>query len=129
MSGKILIVEDDSFTNYFYKVFFEKTKYNVIFSEDGNQIFEILAKDDINLILMDINLTNTFLNKELVDGVFLSQKIKDHPEHKNVPILLVTAYAKGYGPKNYFEESLADDYIVKPISDFNELLTKIEKLI
>ena len=127
--SKILIIEDDSFTNYFYKHFFSKTKYQIVFSEDGNEIFENLGTGNIGLIMMDINLTNTFLDGVQTDGVVLSKKIKEHPEFKNVPILLVTAYAKGYGPKNYFEESLADDYIVKPISDFNELLNKIEKLI
>ncbi len=129
MNSKILIIEDDSFTNYFYQHFFSKTKYTVIFSEDGNEIFEKLENENIGLIMMDINLTNTFLDGVQTDGVILSKRIKDHQKHKNVPVLLVTAYAKGYGPKNYFEESRADDYIVKPISDFNELLNKIENLI
>lgn len=125
----ILIIEDDSFTNYFYKHFFSKTKFPVDFSEDGNEIFEKLESGNIGLIMMDINLTNTFFEGVQVDGIFLSKKIKDNPIYKNIPVLLVTAYAKGYGPKNYFEESRADDYIVKPISDFNELLKKIENLI
>lgn len=128
MEKKIIIVEDDPFTQEFYKYLFSKTKYNTTTLEDGDELIRILDQDPINLVIMDINLKNTYMNGNKVDGVILSRYIKQNQKHSKIPILLVTAYQKGMGTNNYFEESLADDYIVKPIVDYNELLTKVNNL-
>lgn len=129
MDKNIIIVEDDPFTQEFYKYLFSKTKYKSITMEDGDKLMDIIQNDNVGMIIMDINLKNTYLNGEKVDGVILSKKIKQSENHSKIPILLVTAYQKNIGPNNYFEESLADDYIVKPILDYNDLLKKVNSLI
>ncbi|MBI9073197.1 MAG: response regulator [Melioribacteraceae bacterium] len=129
MTQKILIVEDDPFTQQFYTYLFSKTDYEIIQTEDGDKILQILDEEEITLIIMDINLTNTYWEDEKVDGVFISKFLKNNESYANIPILLVTAYQKKTGTKDIFEESCADEYIVKPITDFNELLGKIKQLI
>ncbi|MGE5399243.1 MAG: response regulator [Ignavibacteriales bacterium] len=129
MEQNIIIVEDDPFTQEFYKYLFSKTKYKTSTIEDGDKLIEKINEDNTNLIIMDINLKNTYMNGEKVDGVILSKFIKQNEKFSKIPILLVTAYQKNIGPNNYFEESLADDYIVKPIIDYNDLLNKVNKLI
>lgn len=129
MEQKIIIVEDDPFTQEFYKYLFSKTKFATTTIEDGDELMRRLEEDSINLVIMDINLKNTYMNGNKVDGVMLSRYIKQKEQHSKIPILLVTAYQKGIGANNYFEESLADDYIVKPIVDYNDLLNKVNKLI
>lgn len=129
MDRKIIIVEDDPFTQQFYKYLFSKTKYVTTTLEDGDELMSLLGEESISLIIMDINLKNSYMNGEKVDGVMLSRHIKLNEAHSKIPILLVTAYQKQLGTNNYFEESLADDYIVKPIVDYNELLNKVNKLI
>lgn len=124
----IVIVEDDPFTQEFYKYLFSKAKKSIIIIEDGDQLLERLASDNIGLVIMDINLKNTYLNGQKADGVLLSRTIKQNENFSKIPILLVTAYQKNAGPNNYFEESLADDYIVKPIIDYNDLLNKVNIL-
>lgn len=124
----IVIVEDDPFTQEFYKYLFSKAKKSIIIIEDGDQLLERLAADNIGLVIMDINLKNTYLNGQKADGVLLSRTIKQNENFSKIPILLVTAYQKNAGPNNYFEESLADDYIVKPIIDYNDLLNKVNIL-
>lgn len=129
MSKSILIVEDDPFTQQFYTYIFTKTGYNMILTEDGNEIFEILGKEEISLIILDINLKNTYIDDEKADGIQISRKIKKELNLGSVPILLVSAYQIKTGGRNYFEESLADDYIIKPIIDFNLFLKKIDQLL
>lgn len=129
MEKKIIIVEDDPFTQQFYKYLFSKTKYQTTTLEDGDELMRQLAENSISLVIMDINLKNSYMNGEKVDGVMLSRYIKLHKVHSKIPILLVTAYQKQMGTNNYFEESLADDYIVKPIVDYNELLNKVNNLL
>ena len=129
MKKKIIIVEDDPFTKQFYDYLFNKTDYTVIQSEDGDEIIKQLSCNEVVLIILDINLKNTFLNGEKIDGISISRFLKQSAQFSNIPILLATAYQKKMGNRNYFEESLADDYIVKPITDFNSLLNKVDQLV
>ncbi len=129
MNKSILIVEDDPFTQKFYEHLFGRKGYNLIQTEDGNEIFELLEKNNISLLILDINLKNTYVEKEKMDGVSISRKIKMDPKYSNLPILLISAFNKKTGNRNFFDESLADDYIVKPVTDFNFLIQKINSLI
>lgn len=128
MSDKIIIVEDDPFTRQFYDHLFSRTSYEVVQTEDADQLLKNLLQERYALLILDINLKNTFLNGEKTDGVKIAKHIKQNEKLADLPILLVTAYQNGPGSKDFLKESLADDYITKPISDFNQLLEKVDKL-
>ncbi len=129
MDKKIIIVEDDPFSQDFYKFVFSKAGFEPAIMEDGDVILETLKQGGISLVIMDINLKNTYLKGEKTDGMKLSKVIKQDKDISRVPILLVTAYTANNIGKNFFEESLAEDYITKPILDFNLLINKVNKLI
>lgn len=128
MSGKILIVEDDPFTQQFYNYFFTRTGHEIVITEDGDKILDYLGSESISLLILDINLKNTYLHNEKTDGIKIAKYIREKSEYKDIPILLVTAYQNKIGTKTFFDEKIADDYIIKPINDFNELLKKIDNL-
>jgi CheY-like chemotaxis protein len=125
----IIVVEDDPFSQAFYKYLLKKKGYAPFILEDSDLLFKMLKTEEVSLIIMDISLKNTYFNGEKVDGVFLSKLIKKDPGYNRIPILLVTAYSLTTDGPTFFEDSLAEDYITKPILDFNLLLEKIEKLI
>lgn len=129
MSKSILIVEDDPFTQQFYSYLFTKTGYNILITENGDEILDLLNKEEISLIILDINLKNTYIDNERVDGIQISRMIKKELNKSSIPILLISAYQKKSGGRKYFEESLADDYILKPIVDFNLFLKKVSQLV
>jgi two-component system, cell cycle response regulator DivK len=129
MSKKIIIVEDDPFSQDFYKFIFSKAGYEPVIIEEGDKLLEILRNEDIKLVIMDINLKNTYLKGEKTDGMKLSRVIKQDKQIAKIPILLITAYTASNIGKNFFEESLAEDFITKPILDFNLLINKVTKLI
>jgi CheY-like chemotaxis protein len=129
MGKKIVIVEDDPFSQDFYKFIFTKAGYEPSIIEDGDLLIETLYNGEINLVIMDINLKNTFLKGEKSDGMKLSRIIKQDKRISKVPILLITAYTASNIGKNFFEESLAEDFVTKPILDFNLLIDKVNKLI
>lgn len=129
MNKKIIIVEDDPFSQDFYKFVFSKAGFETIITEDGEKLLNTLRNSDISLVIMDINLKNTYLNGEKTDGMKLSRVIKQEKLISKVPILLITAYTASNIGKNFFEESLAEDFITKPILDFNLLINKVNKLI
>ncbi len=123
--NKILIVEDDPMANQFYGLIFKKAGYNVIFSEDSEEIIDLIKNSDIGLAILDINLKNTFFENKKTDGVQLCNHLKNNVNNK-VPIIIVTAYRTGVSFKGILKNSLADDLVVKPISDYNLLLDKVK---
>jgi CheY-like chemotaxis protein len=129
MTKNILIVEDDPFSQDFYRFIFKKAGYNATILEDGDEILRRLKVENINLLIMDINLKNTYLKGEKIDGMQLSRIIKQDTATSKIPILLVTAYSKSVTQGKLIDESLAEDYITKPIVDFNMLLNKVDQLI
>ncbi|MBU1101646.1 MAG: response regulator [Bacteroidetes bacterium] len=129
MNKNILIVEDDPFSQDFYRFIFKKAGYNATIMEDGDEILKLLRTEKIGLCIMDINLKNTYLLGEKIDGMKLSRIIKQDEVTAGIPILLVTAYSKSVTQNRFIDESLAEDYITKPIIDFNMLLNKVEQMI
>lgn len=129
MIGKIIIIEDDTFLQDFYKLFFKKIGKEIILLENGDELVSEIENGNVNLVVMDINLRNTFLNGRKIDGVGLSRHIKINYSSLKIPILLVTAYSFASGKDKFLEDSLADDYLVKPIIDYNQLIDKINKLV
>jgi two-component system, cell cycle response regulator DivK len=125
----IIVVEDDPFSQEFYRYLLKREGYTPLIIEEGDLLFKQLQMESISLIIMDINLKNTYLNNEKVDGVILSKMVKENPAYSKVPVLLVTAYSLVTDGPGFFEESLAEDYITKPIMDYNLLLKKIKNLV
>lgn len=126
---RIIVVEDDMITQQFYSMFFNKNGFNVTVTDDGDKILDTLFNEDVGLILMDINLSNTYLNGVKTDGIKLAQIIKSNEEFKNIPVVLVTAYSLSSQVKNLLNETKAVDIISKPILDYNRFLKKINTLI
>ncbi|MFA7228637.1 MAG: response regulator [Melioribacteraceae bacterium] len=127
--NKILIIEDDQFLQDLYRIFFKKLGAEIIVTEDSDEILELVGKGEIGLIIMDVNLRNTNLNAKRIDGIRFSRYIKEQFHALHIPILLVTAYPLSSFSDNLLEESLADDYLLKPIIDYNQLIEKINNLI
>ncbi|MDT3695840.1 MAG: response regulator [Ignavibacterium sp.] len=126
---RIIIVEDDRITQQFYSMFFNKNGFNVTVTDDGDKILDTLSNEEVGLILMDINLSNTYLNGVKTDGIKLAQIIKSNEEFKNIPVVLVTAYSLSSQTNKLLNETKAADIITKPILDYNKFLNKINTLI
>ncbi len=126
---KIIIIEDDAFLQDFYKLFFKKVGGETIILENADEVLKEIHSGGVDLIIMDINLRNTYLNSQKVDGIKFSRYIKENFYHLKIPILLITAYPLSSFGENVLEVSLADDYLIKPIADYNQLIEKINKLV
>ncbi len=128
MGKNIIIVEDDPFSHQYYNYVFSKAGYCPFIIENGDLIIDKLTIDEVSLIILDINLKNTFLNGNKIDGIDFAKFLKSHKLFKNIPILLVTASSDF--SKNYFiSEGIAEDFILKPITDYKTLLKKVNQLV
>ncbi len=114
----ILIVEDD-FSSYLYlNTILTKHKANIIHAMSGVQAVEICKKNEVDLVLMDIQLPE-------MDGYTATQKIKHF--RKNLPIIAQTAHVLEEDKIKSLNAG-CDDYISKPINK-NELMEKVLKYI
>ncbi|NLT50035.1 MAG: response regulator [Ignavibacteria bacterium] len=129
MKKTLLIIEDDPFTQQFYSYLFPKDEFELIQTEDGNTAFEALEKGIVSLIIMDVSLKNTFYKNQKYDGLNLTHLIKKDEKFKDIPLIMITAYKKLTKSSLNFDECPADDYIVKPITDFKMFLDKVRNLV
>jgi DNA-binding response OmpR family regulator len=117
---RILIIEDDKHISRLVKYNLEKAGYDSTVVEDGEQALDILDKQGVDLIILDIMLPR-------MDGFEACRLIKQNPKLKNIPVIMLTA--KGEEVDRIVGLELgADDYVVKPFSP-RELLLRIKAIL
>jgi CheY-like chemotaxis protein len=83
----------------------------------------------VDLVIMDVSLSNSRLEGKSVDGLEITRRLKADPATRQIPVLLATAHAMKGSKEKFLKESGADGYISKPIVSADELLQQIETLI
>lgn len=130
MANRILIVEDDPMNaKLFQLVLTRKGGYTVQVTEDPSHLIEEIQAGTVDLVIMDVSLSNSQLDGTPVDGLEITRRLKSDPRTRHVPVLLATAHAMKGSKEKFLKESGADDYISKPIVSADELIQRIEALI
>lgn len=113
----ILIVEDEQAISVLLKYNIEKAGYETVVVAHGNRVLTAIEKNTPSLILLDWMLPE-------ISGLELCKIIRNNPEWKNIPIIMLTA--KGQEEDKVAGLSAgADDYVTKPFS-VPELLARIQ---
>ena len=113
----ILICDDERDIVNALKIYLSSENYNIFEAFDGQQAVDIVNREDIHLILMDIMMPKK-------DGIAAMTEIR---KDSNIPVIMITA--KG----DVFDKVLglelgADDFIVKPF-DLKELSARIKAVL
>ncbi|GBD38519.1 Transcriptional regulatory protein OmpR [bacterium HR37] len=113
---KILIVDDEPNVRLVYKEVLSEKGYEVLEAESSRETFDILNRESIDLLVLDIKL-------RYESGLDILQRVsKQFPQ---IPVVLCSAYISF---QNDYTSWLADSYIVKS-SDPEDLLKEIEKIL
>ncbi len=121
MSGKnVMVVEDNEKNRKLMRVVLKAKGYNVIEATTGEEALSLLKENIPDIILMDIQLPG-------IDGLTLVKQIKADALTKDIPIIVVTAYAMK-GDEQKILETGCNAYVSKPINT-QELPLIIEKYI
>lgn len=92
--AKVLLVEDDpANARVFEKVLQRRGGFEVLHSQDVEQILQLAQAREVDVILLDVSLSQSTFRGEAVDGIRIAQLLKGDPRTSSIPILLVTAHA------------------------------------
>lgn len=114
----ILVAEDDKNTRRYFQAVLEEANYTVTTAENGAQALEILSREHIDLIVLDVMMPE-------MDGYELTKELRDVQD--TIPILMVSAKQLPADKKKGFLVG-TDDYMTKPV-DEEEMLLRIHALL
>jgi DNA-binding response OmpR family regulator len=103
---KILIVEDEESLLRLESILLTSKGYDVRGAATGQEALELISIEHPDLVLLDIMLPG-------LDGFEVCRRIKDDPETREIPVIMVTAKKSGEDMARG-EEVGADWYITKP---------------
>ena len=120
MKLKMLIVEDEEALLELLKFNFTKEGYKIDTATDGETALEKILYRSPDIIILDWMLPE-------LSGIELCRRIRKHKEHKNIPIIMLTAKGEEEDKLRGLETG-ADDYITKPFS-INELVARVKTVL
>jgi CheY-like chemotaxis protein len=129
MKKKILIVEDDPLNVKFMKVVLtRKGGYDVVVSEDPEEILALAKAGDLSAVIMDISLSASVHLGQKVDGIYITRLLKADPETRSIPVILATAHAMTGDRERFLAETGAEHYLSKPLHDPDHFLREVAKV-
>lgn len=112
--ANILICDDEKDIVNALTIYLNADGYRTLAAYNGEEALEVLAKGDVQLILMDIMMPK-------LDGISAIAKIREQNNH--IPIILLTAKSEDTD-KILGLNIGADDYVTKPFNSV-ELLARV----
>lgn len=110
----ILVCDDDREIVEAIEIYLSKEGHNVIKAYDGLEAIEILKKEDVQLLLIDVMMPK-------LDGLRATLKIR---EKSGIPIIILSAKTED-SDKVIGLDVGADDYITKPFNPL-ELIARVK---
>lgn len=121
MKAKILLIDDDQSLRQLYSLELTNKGFETVEAVDGDDGLIKAKAEKPNLILMDVMMPKT-------DGIATLGKIKQDPELKGIPVLMLT----NFGQENLVQQAFslgADDYLLKYKVTPMEMTEKVEQLL
>jgi two-component system alkaline phosphatase synthesis response regulator PhoP len=118
---QILVVDDDPGIRKLTRIVLERNGFTVLTAEGGVAVFDIIAGETIDLILLDIMMPQ-------LDGWATLKQLKAKPETADIPVIIVTAKAETVDQFLGIEVYGVADYITKPFLP-GELMERVATIL
>jgi two-component system alkaline phosphatase synthesis response regulator PhoP len=86
MGKKVMVIDDEKNTVKFLSVLLSENGYEPIVAYDGQEGFQKIEENDIDLIVLDVMMPKK-------TGFVLFKQLKKNDQYKDIPILMLTAVA------------------------------------
>lgn len=110
----ILVCDDDKDIVDAIEIYLAPERYRILKAYDGIQAIEMMRKNDIQLLIMDVMMPH-------MDGIRATLKIR---EESNIPIIILSAKTEDTD-KIFGLNVGADDYVTKPFNSL-ELVARVK---
>ncbi|MDT7041881.1 response regulator [Candidatus Nitronereus thalassa] len=114
LGSVILVVDDCRMTRRLLSMYLREAGYEVLMAENGLEALEQLGRESCAAVITDLNMPQ-------MDGIELTQSLKEHPVYRDLPILMLTTQGEERERKSGLEAGVSV-FLTKPISQ--ELLLK-----
>jgi CheY-like chemotaxis protein len=111
---RILVADDEMSIRLLYSEELREDGYEVFTASNGKEALEIVDKEPLDLIILDIKMPE-------MNGIEVLRRIKE--QHPNLPVLLSSAYSEY---KQDFGTWASEEYLVKS-SDLEDLKAAVRK--
>jgi two-component system sensor histidine kinase and response regulator WspE len=102
---RILVVDDSPLTRELIGSLLEAVGYDIVMAADGMEALDLLANTQVDLVCSDLEMPR-------VDGLELTRRLKAHPTHKVLPVVILTTRG-GEEDRQRGLAAGADGYITK----------------
>lgn len=116
----ILIVDDEIHILELIEYNLQKNGFSVLKAESGEEALEILKREKVDLVLLDVMLGG-------MDGLEVLKKIRKSSQLKRLPVILLTAKDGEFNRVLGFDLG-ADDYISKPFG-VHEMIARVKAVL
>ena len=119
MSKKIIVAEDSSVIQNLTKKILSQLNYEISSVKNGQQVLDLLAKDEFGLVLLDIHMP-------VMDGMECARQIRSSKgTNQNIPIVAITGNANNYTMED-FEAVGINAFIPKPLN-YDSVVEMVKK--
>jgi two-component system, cell cycle response regulator len=109
MTARILVVDDIDANVRLLQAKLQAEYYEVLTAHDGVTALAIAGSEKPDIVLLDVMMPG-------MDGFQVCKRLKEDPETRHIPVVLVTAL-DGRGDRITGLEAGADEFLTKPIDD------------
>ncbi|MFW6357472.1 MAG: response regulator [bacterium] len=120
---RILLAEDNDSNCFVATTFLTKFGYTVKCASNGQDVLELLPRENFDIILMDVQMP-------VLDGLETTKRIRTSRSRQwdpDIPIIALTAYAMK-GDRERFLAAGMDEYVAKPVK-FRDLFGTMDRVV
>jgi len=119
--SKVLIIEDDRVSLAILHKILKDMGHTTYLAKTGEEGWNLCLSVEPDLVVADILLPQG-------DGLTLTQRIKSHPQLKNIPIILISGVYKGSAFQADVKNLAIEAYLPKPI-DHQKLKKEVKRIL
>jgi two-component system alkaline phosphatase synthesis response regulator PhoP len=120
MGKVILAIDDEEHILELLSYNLESNGFRVLTADSGEDGMEMLKKEPVDLVLLDIMLPG-------IDGMEMLKRIRKNPDTADLPVIMLTAKSEEINKVLGLEVG-ADDYISKPFGIY-ELVARVKAVL
>jgi DNA-binding response OmpR family regulator len=114
----VLVADDDDDLLGYIKFRLEHAGFQVVTAGDGEEALKLALERQPNLAVLDVRMPK-------LDGFEVTRRIRAYDRVREMPVILLTASTEPSDMRAGYEAG-ADDYLRKPFSAPDELITSVQ---